>query len=137
MDKSGTVLLLGSWEDGCFTHNPVNELIKERKGAHKMEKGCQRGGAQRGLSEKGHVGKQKVSQALKGGEFGAFVRSVGLGCWKGVEDMASGWSAMARGGGEAEVGALLQGEGFACYRAREGTTCPLPECPLPTAIVFP
>lgn len=107
MDKSGTVLLLGSWEDGCYTHSPVNELRK--KGAHKMEKGCRRGGAWRGLSEKGPVGKQNMSQALKGGEFGAFVRGVGLGCWKGAEDMASGWSAMARGGAEAEMGGLLQG----------------------------
>lgn len=53
------------------------------------------------------MGKQNMSQALKGGEFGAFVRGVGLGCWKGAEDMASGWSAMARAGGEAEMGGLL------------------------------
>lgn len=52
---------------------------------------------------------------------------------EGVEDMANGWSTMARGGGKAEMGALLQGEGFARYRAREGTTCPLSSARVPSA----
>lgn len=55
---------------------------------------------------------------------------MGLKYWKEEVGMANGESAMATGEGEAER------RGW-CYRMREGRTCPLPECPLPAAIVFP
>lgn len=55
VDKSGTIPLLGSWEDKCYTHNAVNALIKIHKGLIKMEKDCGGSGAQGGPSEKGHL----------------------------------------------------------------------------------